>query len=358
MRFLAEVFDLSDLAVTANLNRDALLVHFNSLSQEFLLDERKENDIEDDAEDYKQKYEHIKLEFRKLFAVVGSSRSRARRLRGVIRQLNNEKTVLIDEKKEVIEDEVRDLQDSQTESHELRMILENIRNRLRIEGNNDFDKALGEIEENRVAVTKHVSWIEKHHKTLDSVIMYKEGVPLAADLSGKLSFANYELHRVRTEAEQYKEAMEAMYTFLKRRKRAQLINVDRQAQRLCNKVVRDTANRVTTKNNLPTRKFPDVPVPEDEFVGPGSNDEEEVIEDEQSGVDEEDADEEGTDEEDVDLEAEFAEDARQDGVNKDDKAAGRQGSISSSQNDALDVSHSGAGGSSLSASPPHDWAAF
>ncbi|RZC47880.1 hypothetical protein C5167_040827, partial [Papaver somniferum] len=55
---LTEVFDFSDLSVASNLDREALLV---------------------------QKYEHLKLEFRKLLAIVGNLRPRVRSLREVSR---------------------------------------------------------------------------------------------------------------------------------------------------------------------------------------------------------------------------------------------------------------------------------
>lgn len=244
---------------------------------------------------------------------------------------------------------MRALQDCQRENHELRVILEKIRVHLRIEGIDDFDKALGEIEENRVTAVKYISWVDHHKKILDSVIMQKEEsekslrVELSSlmekleksqqelaifksgenssshqstDLSWKLSLANDELLRVKTEAERYKEVMEARYALLKRRKKAQLINTDREAQRLCNKVARDTSDLVTTENGLPTRKFPDVHVPPDEVVEFGSSDEDEISDGEEE-FEEEDADGENVEGE---FEDEFLGDVRKNGADQADKA--------------------------------------
>ncbi|RZC56014.1 hypothetical protein C5167_014867 [Papaver somniferum] len=374
-------------------DRDALLVHFNSLRQEFMLAEDEEGDIEDDVEDYKIKYEHLKIEFRKLFAVIGSSRSRAQRFRGVIRQLNGEKAALINEKNEAVAEGVEALRVCQRENHELRVILEKIRTRLRIKANDDFDRALSEIEENRVAAAKYISWVDQHQKTLDSMIMHKEDVlktgkslraelnsltekfeksqqelgmlnggdgsssQLEADLSGKLSLANDELTRVRAEVEQYKGTMEAMYALLKRRKKAQLTNAGHEAQRVCNRVSRDIFDRVTTENNIPTR--PDVLVPENEFMELESSDEGEFVEEEE-GSSEEEAGEDDVDEEERDADEQEGDGKAASGDGLGDLGDGlyQQGPPSSSPNDVPIVSQPGAGDSSQVSSPFHDWAAF
>ncbi|XP_026429181.1 uncharacterized protein LOC113325184 [Papaver somniferum] len=149
------------------------------------------------------------------------------------------------------------------------------------------------------------SLMGKFEKSQEELEIFKSGDgsswQLAADLSGKLSLANDEILRVNTESEQYKEVME---------------------------VAQDTADRVTTENNFPAREFPDVPVPNDEFVEPESSDEEEVIEDEKSSGEEE-TDEEDVYEEDSDFEDEFAEGVGQDEANCEAVAGDRQGEYQS-----------------------------
>ncbi|KAI3831598.1 hypothetical protein MKX03_017446, partial [Papaver bracteatum] len=65
-----------------------------------------------------------------------------------------------------------------------------------------------------------------------------------------------------------------------RHKKVLLINAGRQEHRQCNQVSREFVDLITTENGLLIKKFPHIPVPEDEDVKFGSNEEEEVIESE------------------------------------------------------------------------------
>lgn len=247
-----------------------------------------------------------------------------------------------------------------------------------------------------VTAAKYTSWVEQHQKVLDSVLIQKEedekslkaelaslkekfersqqeleggdgsSSRLAADLSGKLSSANGELVRVRPEAEQYKENMEARYALLKRCKRALLINADREVQRQCNQVSRETANQITNENGLPTREFPNIFVPEDEPVEYGSSDEEEVSDIEQFS---------GEEETDVDSEGKLIEQDGQSEVNEvavgdhqgESQIAGDMGPVLemshqepvlSPKGDIPGASQTKIGGSSQTVSSSHDWAQF
>ncbi|RZC93395.1 hypothetical protein C5167_026011 [Papaver somniferum] len=138
-------------------------------------------------------------------------RSRVRYLRELVDQVNNEKAALTSEKNEVVKAGARSLQDCQRENHELRVILEKIRVRLRVEGIDDFDKALGEIEENRVTAKEEneknlqlelSSLMEKFEKSQQELAIFKSGEGSSShqsnDLSEKLSLANDELLCVKT----------------------------------------------------------------------------------------------------------------------------------------------------------------
>lgn len=119
MRFFGKVFNISDLVVDANLDRETLLDPFNSLIEEFDVSEFEVDDIED----LSQTYESLKFNFRKSTAIVEALRSSVRSLKRGVRKLKEEKETLSAEKDKIAEDGVKDLHDCQDEKLELHAII-------------------------------------------------------------------------------------------------------------------------------------------------------------------------------------------------------------------------------------------
>ncbi|XP_026411187.1 uncharacterized protein LOC113306473 [Papaver somniferum] len=194
---LLEVFNLSDLAAAANLEREALPDHFNYLREEFDMSKFEVDDIEY----LRQKYEILKFNFRKSIAIIESLRSRVCTLKGDAKILKEDKETLSTDKDKIVEDGVKSLQDCRDENLELHAIIEKIRDRLNIEENEKNLKAeLSELREK----------FEKSQQELETII--GDGGSSShqvAELTNRLALVNDDLVQTRNGAEEYKERMDA-----------------------------------------------------------------------------------------------------------------------------------------------------